>query len=197
MKELKALDLESMSYSELKALESNVSERSFKGERGAKALENRIADERVKKYDPNRKFVKIGDKEVSVSPSKESAKITKGVELARKQLDFDRPGEYAEISDRHWGKTLGVSNDRMAEMMSVQDPKYDYEYRKDTEPGNMWTGGAEVEHHRMYRVPKGNSSITMSTSQIQTMIKNIRSGKSDSQYSIAELEAELRRRNKK
>ena len=164
MKELKALDLESMSYSELKALESNVSERSFKGERGAKALENRIADERVKKYDPNSKFVKIGDKEVTVSPSKESAKITKGVENARRQLDFDRPGEYAEISDRHWGKTLGVSNERMAEMMSVQDPKYDYEYKKDTETQKTFGSNVTVEHHRMYRVPKESTRETTTKS---------------------------------
>lgn len=86
-----------------------------------------------------------------------SAKATKSAELARRQLDFNRPGEYAEIAADNWRKTAGVSNERMAEIMSSQDPDYDYEVGTEKTPGNIWTNGAPVTHHYMYRIPKEGS----------------------------------------
>lgn len=103
----------------------------------------------------------------STTMSPAAKKITRGVELARKQLNFDRPGDYAEISDRHWFGRLGVSNERMAEMMSAQDPKYDYEYQAETVPHKTL---GKVTHHRMYRVPKeGTKATTMADLKKQAL----------------------------
>lgn len=85
-----------------------------------------------------------------VGNSKEEKK-QKAVQLALKQLNFDKPGEYADVTEGHWQR-LGISNDRMADLMSKADSKYDYEYQREEEDvkGPM----KKVIRHRIYRVPK-------------------------------------------
>lgn len=117
----------------------------YEGESVEEAFKNRINEgkQHIKDMD---------DKKHEDLVKKNADKIKKGVRNALKQLDFDRPGDYAEISDRHWFKQLGISNDKMAELMSAADSRYEYEYEREEEDvkGPM----KKIIHHRMYRIPK-------------------------------------------
>ena len=88
----------------------------------------------------------IGDKKSTVSP-----KTQKAVELAKQKLDFNRPGEYAEISNNHWSYA-NISNDKMADLMSKSDSKYEYEHVVEKDGNTI--------HHRLYRVPKEGKKST-------------------------------------
>ena len=77
-----------------------------------------------------------------------SVKQRKAAELAIKNLIFKM--DECEIASNQFSYAH-LSNDKMAELMSEVDPKYEYEVEVHTEPSKRF---GKITHHIMMRVKK-------------------------------------------